>query len=253
MYLDEIEYSERNKATRLLLVAQIIIGIVTVSKFAGGYRELFVINHNTGATQLVWAVFTYNFTFIPDSTSLVYAILALLVFYHYSSLLESQIGTRRFTKYIVPAIAVGGLLHYALLKLVGGGLLSHESIACANILPLCNAIIVAGTFRFSYLKIRVYKLDLPLWGLGLTLMIITLIHSTSGFSIMPVIGCSLTILSQLYIKKAFNTMREKEEERIQGAELDQILEKIQRSGLDSLSAGEKKLLEKASELMRRRQ
>lgn len=253
MYLNQVGYSDRNKATKLLLIAQIIAGIVTVSKFAGGYRGLFVINHNTGVIQLVWAAFTYNFTFVPDSTSLVYAILALLIFYHFSSLLESQIGTRRFVKYIVPAAAGGGLLHYAFINITGGQAADPWSPACANVLPLCNAIIVAGTMRFSYLKIRVFKFDLPLWSLGLTLIIITLVHSTSGFSIVPIIGSTLIILGRLYVKKAINAMKEKEVERIQGAELDQILEKIQRSGIDSLSSGEKRLLEKASEYMRRRQ
>ncbi|MBI4244260.1 MAG: hypothetical protein HY606_09250, partial [Planctomycetes bacterium] len=249
-YIEEVEYTHSNRITKTLIVLQALFALLTVSRYCYGLRGHLYLDRDAVFSVHIWKFLTYNFSFSPDDRAgFFYAVIIFFAYYHFGSILEWQIGFRRYLKVCIYSL-IGGAMGHLLFVVVTS---NRDVIASGNMFPVLNTIIAISTLRFSYLKVRFLFFPVPVWIFGCLVMVVTVLHSTAGFSLATIFGGFVVAYFHLDIRRFLGSIGKKVSDRMVEQKLDAILQKINDQGMDSLTPAEKKFLEKASDYMKKKE
>ncbi len=200
----------------------------------------------------VWRLVTYQFL----HSGILHILFNMLVLYFFGPMLERQWGSKKFLTFYLVCGAIGGIL-YQLLVIV------HILPA----MPLVGAsgaiygMLAAGAILFPNLRVFVMGIfPMPLMVLALIFAGISILrffggHNAGGEAahLAGMAAGAVYVLYQPWLKKLRSnshraTWKSKiNQERVFQAEVDRILDKINNSGIGSLTRQEKKLLKQASQ------
>jgi len=203
----------------------------------------------------LWQLWTYGF--LHDTHSPLHILFNMLALYFFGTMLEAQVGSRRFLWQYMIALSVGALVHLALAPIpvfgfasvVGAsGAVLYTVIACATLMP--NARVL---FFFVPMPLKVMALIL----VGLDIFSVLSLRQTSGGTASDVhlagmaLGFFAVRRGWIYFDPTawWQARREKRVERAVGSDkqrLDQLLERIHRDGIHSLSRRDKDFLSRMS-------
>lgn len=202
----------------------------------------------------VWQVVTYGFFHSISPTHLLFNLLGM---YFFGTMLESEVGGRRFLAFFLGAVIVGGLLALIWTAFDGseaytigasGGVMAIV-VAMARLRPKTQVI-------FFVFPMTLQTLALIFVGLDVFRMISDLKGAGGGVSFQAHLGGALfgflAVHRRWLYMDPFEKLEELRAEREQKREvadeerLDEILAKIHREGIQSLTASEKAFLKRAS-------
>lgn len=255
-----------SSAVKWLLIINTVVFILSflITPLAVFFFRWFSVYPVTVGTSLqLWRLVTYQF--LHDINSFWHIFWNMLILYFFGTMLERHWGSRKFLTFYLICGAMGGLL-YPLLVHVGW----------LNVGPLIGAsgailgIIAAGAVLFPNMRVYIF------WGtFPVKLVVIAL--ALAGISILTLlrpdkmgnaggeaahlggmVAGAVYVFSQTWrdrFKSKLQTGRWQKKmttERNLQAELDQILEKVHKAGIHSLTSKEKKILKQATEAERMR-
>jgi len=203
----------------------------------------------------IWQLWTYGF--LHDLNGAFHLLFNMLALFFFGMMLEEQIGSRRFAWQYFAALAFGGLVHLALAPWIGygsvvgaSGAVLYTVIACATLMP--NARVL---FFFVPMTLKVMALIL----VGLDVFTVLVGMQSKGVSNVAsdvhLAGAALGFASVRLGWVHFDPSEWRRERRERGAaeslasdeqRLDQLLERIHREGIHSLSRRDKDFLAKRS-------
>lgn len=199
----------------------------------------------------VWQLWTFGF--LHDLRDPFHILLNMLILYFFGKLLESQVGSRRFAWQYFTALGFGGLVHLAVAPWVGyapvvgaSGAVLYTVIACAVLVP--NAQVL---FFFVPMPLKVMALIL----VGLDVYRVLARDEMRTASDVHLAGAALGFVGARagwiwFDPSAWRNARRvrqaKETEASDEERLDQLLERIHREGIHSLSQRDKDFLSRMS-------
>ncbi len=204
----------------------------------------------------IWRLVTYQF--LHDLTSVRHIFYNMLVLYFFGPMLERQWGSKKFLIFYLICGAMGGVLYTFLVLVrfpyVGIGTLVGASGAIYGML---------ASMAIMYPRMKIYILGIfpiQMMYLVLILVAISLINLRTGYNAggeaAHLAGMAAGAVYVLYRpwrqKLKSNSQRATwkskiNQQRVFQAEVDRILDKINNSGIGSLTRQEKKLLKQASQ------
>jgi membrane associated rhomboid family serine protease len=201
----------------------------------------------------VWRLVTYQF--LHDPSNIFHIVFNMLVLYFMGPFVERTWGSRAFLKFYLIAGAAGGVV-YTFLVLIGilpAGMMMGASGAIYG-------VVAAIAVMYPRMRVLLYGIiPMTMVWLVVLVVIMSLLFIASGVNAGGEVA-HLTGLAVgfLYVKyKPWLTQRRMqrqkgawqkkiEQERNFHTEVDRILEKIQREGINALSAREKQILQEAT-------
>ena len=204
----------------------------------------------------LWQLWTYGFLHGSQQ----HILMNMLVLYFFGTMLEAQVGPRRFACQYFAALAVGAIVHLALAPVFGkdallgvhrpvvgaSGAVLYCVIACAVLMP--NARVI---FLFVPLPLKVMALIL----VGLDVFNVLSPNSSDTASDVHLAGAALGFVAVragwiYFDPKAWWDSRRvqqvAESEATDAERLDQLLERIHREGIHALSRRDKDFLSRMS-------
>jgi len=254
------------KATRILLIANASIFVVSFAVYLASSEVWISVEHALGLSPSawrnafplvpVWQLLTYGF--LHSVTDISHVLLNMLSLYFFGTMLEGMLGTRRFVVAYFSAQLVG-----ALIFLVPGLFGSEMGLAIGASGAVFGVMIAVATLRPRQ---RVLFLFIPvsLGFLALVFVAITLFGAAlqwktgdgGGTAHLVHLGGIaygfLAVKSGLIYADPMAAMararaaRDVERRQSDDARIDQLLEKINREGMSSLSRGEREFLKRIS-------
>jgi len=204
----------------------------------------------------VWQLWTFGF--LHDTHSPMHILFNMLALYFFGTMLEGHVGSRRFAWQYFTALAVGGLVHLAVGPLLGAapvvgasGAVLYTVIACAVVMP--NARVI-----FFFVPMQLKVMAFILVGLDIFGVLSTMgkDRSFSGTaSDVHLAGAALGFIAARagwiwFDPKAWwqarGEQRVAETQASDEQRLDQLLERIHREGIHSLSQRDKDFLSRMS-------
>jgi membrane associated rhomboid family serine protease len=203
----------------------------------------------------IWQLWTYGFLHsLTDPTHILFNMLAL---YFFGTMLEAQVGSRRFAWQYFAALAVGGLVHLAFAPLLerapvvgASGAVLYTVVACAVLMP--NARVL---FFFVPMQLRVMALILVGLDVFGVLKIMSDTRTSATASDVHLAGAALGFVAAragwIYFDPNawWRARRVQHVVDVQASDeqrLDQLLERIHREGIHSLSRRDKDFLSRMS-------
>ncbi len=199
----------------------------------------------------VWQLWTYGF--LHDAGDPFHLLFNMLVLYFFGTMLEARVGARRFAWQYFTALAVGAIFHLAVAPVFGyssvfgaSGAVLYTVIACAVLQP--NAQVI---FFFVTLPLKVMALLL----VGLDIFNLMRPGGSRTASDVHLAGAALGFLAArqgwIYFDPSvwWQARREQHVASVQATDaqrLDQLLERIHREGIHSLSQRDKDFLSRMS-------
>lgn len=216
----------------------------------------------TGAPYApVWQVLTYGF--MHDLSGFGHILFNSLTLFFFGAMLERALGANRFLVIYFGALLLGGALH-ALLILTGafGGVVVGASGAIMG-------VVVAAAMLFPNAQVLFFFIPLPLYVMaGVMVLMDLLMFTGTGSGVAHDVHLAGALFGFLYIKRGWHQRRNpeladlpgrilaqhqekragKQESRRQADEerLDQLLARINRDGMSSLTQAEKDFLKQMS-------
>lgn len=209
----------------------------------------------------VWQVLTYGF--VHDLGGFGHILFNSLTLFFFGAMLERSLGSNRFLVCYFGALLAGGVLH-VLLTLTGlfGGVVVGASGAIMG-------VVVAAAVLFPRAQVLFIFVPLPLWVMAGVLVAIDLMSFTRmGSGVAHDVHLAGALFGFLYIKRGWyhretpnfadmpaelaakraerKEAKAADQRKADEACLDQLLERINRDGLNSLSDAEKAFLNKMS-------
>ena len=247
----------------LIINAGVFVLTVVSPRLAGfAWEWLSVYPLSIGRSLQLWRLITYQF--LHDTGGFSHILFNMICLYFLGVMLERTWGSRRFLRFYLICGATGGIV-YPLLALVGwldkaplvgasGGILGMIA-ACAILFPNVRVLV------FFMFPVRLVIVALVLAAIA----VLTLIRPDQFLNaggeaahLGGMVAGAAYVLSQsrgtqfwLRIKHRFGRKREISHQNLQ-VELDNILDKVNRSGIHSLTRREKRVLKQATELERKR-
>jgi membrane associated rhomboid family serine protease len=218
-----------------------------------------------------------SYQFVHDWQGIGHIFFNMLSLYFFGTMAERSLGYLGIYKLYLVGGAVGGLVHL-LLSLAGG----YESATLIGASGACYAFIVYAAFMAPRQMVILLIFPVPLGWLAFGLVFIGLYQtyvefvSGSGGGVSHGAHLGGALMGGLAYKLMWfrdyttyghgegliarwrNVLRERgrrrqaDRERQSQAEVDRILEKVAKSGLGSLTAAERRVLDRRSEKLRRR-
>ncbi len=205
----------------------------------------------------VWQVLTYGF--LHDPLSLGHLAFNMLTLYFFGGSVEAEIGGRRFLVHYLAAVVVAALVHLLGAPLIqGGGPVLGASGACLAMIVAAAVLRPNSTVYLIIVPVRLWVLAVLLVGLDVFSLVIEL----QGFRrddvalLVHLGGAAYGYLAArrrwLWIDPLDVLERKRavaqEERRVSDdVRLDQLLARIKREGLGSLSAADREFLKRQSE------
>lgn len=204
----------------------------------------------------LWQVVTYGF--LHSVTDIFHLLLNLLTLYFFGTMLEESIGTRRFVVFYVAAEIVGALFFLVPGILMGGdvpaigasGAVLGVMVAMATLRPRQRVLFIFVPVTLSFLALVFFgitlfdaALQIRAGGGGGTAHLVHLGGIVYGFLAVKARWIFADPISAIERSRAA-----REVERRQGdeARIDQLLDKINREGMSSLSKSEREFLKRVS-------
>lgn len=198
----------------------------------------------------LWQLWTYGFLHsLSDPTHILFN---LLVLYFFGTMLESQVGSRRFAWQYFTALAVGGIVHLALVPFLSdapvvgaSGAILYTVVACAVLRPDAQVIFVFVTLPLKVMALILVGLDIfnVVRGGGRTASDVHLAGAALGF---VAARAGWIYFDPGAWSRARRERRSAEVEVDESRRLDQLLERIHRDGIHSLSQRDKDFLSRMS-------
>lgn len=249
--------------TKRILIANGLIFLVLFLLGNTGYRieEVLAVNPAMWWTSPpylpIWQVLTYGF--LHDLSGFSHILFNSLTFFFFGSMLERAIGSRKMLTVYFGSMLVGGVLHAALGALPGmGGPMVGASGAIMGVL-------VASAMLFPRAPILLLFIPVPLYVGACILVVIDLLgFSRVGGTVAHDVHLAGALFGFLYIKLGahrradpaiFNLSAALSARRVQRAQqakasdearLDELLARISKEGMGSLSSSEKEFLKRMS-------
>ena len=209
----------------------------------------------------VWQLLTYGF--IHDLGGFGHIVFNMLTLYFFGSMVERALGSQRFLLIYFGALLLGGLIHVLLMATgLFGGVVVGASGAIMG-------VVVAAAMMFPNAQVLFFFIPLPLYIVagGMVLMDL-LMFGRFGGTVAHDVHLAGALFGALYIRMGWKRRgapallgvsgklaaqreqkkNQKSAERQQADEerLDQLLARINREGMSSLSAAEKDFLKQMS-------
>lgn len=205
----------------------------------------------------VWQLVTYGF--LHEPTGLEHVFFNMITLYFFGGMVESIVGARRFAVHYFIALVVGGLGHLVIMPLFG---MYNPAIGASG---ACLAMVVAAaTFRPNTTVILlVFPIQLK-WVAaflvaGNAFAVITQLQGTATTRDAIYVHLAGALYGYLAVKRrwiqwepisAFERRRSiaQEERRLSDADrMDELLARIKREGMGSLSSSDRDFLKRQSE------
>jgi len=249
--------------TKRLLIINGVIFLVLKMMGQAGFRieSVLAVNSDMWWTNPpyfpIWQIFTYGF--LHDLNGFSHILFNSLTLFFFGSMLERAVGPRKMLTVYFGALLVGGVLHVALGAIPGmGGIMLGASGAIMGVL-------VASAMLFPRAQILLLFIPVPLYVGATILVVIDLLGFTSaGGGVAHDVHLAGALFGFLYIKQGwhlradpaiFNLRSAISDRQAQKttqsrakdeARLDELLSRINREGMSSLSSSEKEFLKRMS-------
>ncbi len=205
----------------------------------------------------VWQLVTYSF--LHDLQGLSHLLFNMLGLFFFGTMLESMLGGRRFIVFYLTAAVVGALLHLAFMLATGG---ARPTIGASG--AVVGVVVAAATLRphdqvlFFFIPVKLWVLAAILVAFDVFPLLLQLqqggdpgrvahtVHlggALYGFAAVKLRWIWKDPVATIANKRA---VAEAERRLSDDAKMDQLLAKIGRDGLGSLSKSEKAFLNKRS-------
>jgi membrane associated rhomboid family serine protease len=210
----------------------------------------------------VWRLITYQF--VHDMNGFGHIFINMLVLYFFGIMLERTWGSKKFLGFYLMCGAMGGIL-YPILAGIGWlttGPLIGASGAILGIIAACA--VLAPNMRvyvFGIFPMKLAVLALIVAAIAVFTLVLPDKFGNAGGEAAHLAGMAagaLYVFSQSWrtrfrfkIKHRFGEKKKVSQFNLQ-ADLDNILDKVHREGIHSLTRREKRVLKQATELERRR-
>lgn len=208
---------------------------------------------STGTLLQVWRLITYQF--LHDLGGLFHIFFNMMVLYFFGPLLEYRWGSSRFLKFYLCAGAAGGVVYTLLV--VFGILDARPMVGASGGL---YGVLGAVTVLFPQLRVFLFGIvPMSMRSMAILAVIISLLNfaggTNAGGEAAHLTGMAVGVLYVLYqpwltrmrMEKSKGRWSKKiEMERSFESQVDHILEKVHREGLNSLSDKEKSILREAT-------
>ncbi len=263
--MPQIAFPTLTPAVKRILILLGAVHLVTFALFLaneGLYSRL------VGPLELDGARWFTNLPFVPLWEVLTYGLLHtpldlwhlagnMLVLYFFGTMLEEELGTRRFVWTYVGAQVVGALFFLA------AGWLGMPSGPAIGASGACYGVMIAAAALFPTRRVLLIVVPIALKWLAIIIVVATLFSAllqlkfgTSGTAHLIHLGgiaygyfavrTGLVRKDPVEIFERRRAVHEVERAQSDAARLDQLLEKIQREGIGSLSKSERDFLKKTS-------
>ena len=206
----------------------------------------------------VWQLLSYGF--LHARTDLGHVLFNMLSLYFFGTMLESLIGTRRFLLTYFAAMVAGAIV-YLVPALVFGGVFDipvlGASGACLGIVVAMAALRPATRVLFIVFPLTLRTLALILIAFDVFGLLVTIAENASGgvahlvhlggvaYGFLAV-RTGLIALDPVEYMERRRAVKEVEQAATDEVRMDQLLEKIHREGMSSLSRSEKEFLKRMS-------
>ena len=199
----------------------------------------------------VWQLWTYGF--LHDLGSPFHLLFNLLALYFFGSMLEAQIGARRFAWQYFAALAFGALVHLGLVPWIGqnpvvgaSGAVLYCVIACATLQPNAQVLFFFVPMPLKVMALILVALDLFGVLSGGTARTASDVHLAGA-----ALGFASVKLGWVHFEPGawWNARREQSAVQAQATDaqrLDQLLDRIHREGIHSLNRRDKDFLARMS-------
>ena len=205
----------------------------------------------------IWQPITY--AFLHDQQGLGHLLYNMLGLFFFGTMLESMLGARRFIVFYMSAAVAGALLHLVFMLLIG---LDSTTIGASG--AVMGVIVAAGTLRphdqvlFIFIPVKLWVLVAILVALDVFPLLTQLQGTSSGDRVAHMVHIGGAIFGFAAVKRRWiwkdpiatfenkRAVAEAERRISDDARMDQLLAKIGRDGLGSLSKSEKAFLNKRS-------
>lgn len=209
----------------------------------------------------VWQLLTYGF--VHDLLGFGHILFNMLTLYFFGSMVERALGSQRFLVLYFGALLLGGLIHIVLMATgLFGGVVVGASGAIMG-------VVVAAAMMFPNAQVLFFFIPLPLYIVagGMVLMDL-LMFGRFGSSVAHDVHLAGALFGALYIRMGWyrheppailempgKLAAQREQKKVQKSadrqradeeRLDQLLARINREGMSSLSAAEKDFLKQMS-------
>ena len=239
-----------------LLISNFVIYLVAnlvpdLGSFIYAYGAVFPISFFNGIQ--VWRLITYQFLHDPDL--IWHLVFNMIVLFFFGPLLERQWGSKAFLKFYLSAGAAGGIVYtlLVLLRILPAGIMVGASGGLFGIMA-------AVAVMYPRLKVLLWGIiPMTMVWMVVLVVIVSLLNIAAGKNVGgEVAHFSGLAVGFIYVKykpwlTRFRMERSKgawaqkmqQEQRFQ-QEVDRILEKVHREGINNLSEKEKNMLQEAT-------
>lgn len=206
----------------------------------------------------VWQLVTYGF--LHSSLDVGHVLMNMLTLYFFGTMLESAVGTRRFTLTYFGAMVAGALLFLAP-ALAFGGVWSRPVLgasgACLGIMVAAAALRPRATVYFLFVPLTLRTLALIIVGMDVFQLLVNVaMNASDGVAHLVHLGgaaygfvavrTGLIALDPVQYLERRRAVAEVERAASDEQRMDQLLEKIHREGMTSLTSGEREFLKRMS-------
>lgn len=216
-----------------------------------------------------WSILTYGFAHSPftgPNGGITHLLFNMIGLYFFGNFCEQFLGRKEFLRFYLAAVIFAGLAYFAV------GVALSQSTAVVGASGALLACLVLAAWKFPMQKVYLYGVvELPLWGVAAGYVAMDLYGVLSRSESNTAFTCHLggALFATLYTQLKWNfgfldvtrwgtwrrqatTRRnlkvhsETEEVVNLADQADQLLQKVQDKGIDSLSKRERELLERYS-------
>lgn len=223
---------------------------------------LSVYPETVGMSLQLWRVITYQF--LHDVRGFSHIFVNMLVLYFFGIMLERSWGSKKFLGFYLICGATGGILYPILAHInwLSTGPLVGASGAVLGVIAAC-AVLAPNmrVYLFGIFPMKLGVLALIIAGIAVFTLVLPDRFGNAGGEAAHLAGMAtgaIYVFSQSWrskftfkVKHRFGEKKKVTVHNLQ-AELDEILDKVHREGIQSLSRKEKKILKQATELERKR-
>jgi membrane associated rhomboid family serine protease len=203
-----------------------------------------------GGLPAVWQLWSYGF--LHDLSSPFHLLFNLLALYFFGTMLEAMVGSRPFAWQYFTALAFGALVHLALAPAMGypsvvgaSGAVLYTVIACATLRPNAQVLFFFVPMPMKVMALILVGLDVftVISGGSRTAADIHLAGAALGFASAKLGWVHFDPQAWWAARRVANAARSEASDK---QRLDQLLERIHREGIHSLSQRDKDFLSRMS-------
>lgn len=205
----------------------------------------------------IWQPITY--AFLHDQQGLFHLLFNMLMLFFFGTLLEAMLGGRRFIVFYLASAVVGAILHLVVMLLIGR---DTPTIGASG--AIMGVLIASATLRphdqvmFIFIPVKLWVLAAILVAMDVFPLLLQLQQGGGGGRTAHTVHLGGQIFGYLAVKRRWiwkdpiatfenkRAVAQAQREVSDDARMDQLLAKIGRDGLGSLSKSEKAFLNKRS-------